>query len=247
MYDLDSSLEPTTDSSVDGIQFLRPYSIYTVPVTLPDTFTHIPVTLYTYPSAYASTSFNRLELENAPHNRRDTYQTFALSVSKRYSRRWNLLGSWWVTKNHEWIQAIQPTPNDIQFPIDNSWNWEARASGYYFLPWGMQFAAFFRAQSGIPGQRTETFSSPQLLQGPVTLRMEPFGAQRGPVIEVINARLAKTVALKDSLTLQLTAGVYNLFNTSAATSTSYLTGPTYQNVIGIVSPRVGRAGLELRF
>ncbi|MFZ0631942.1 MAG: carboxypeptidase regulatory-like domain-containing protein [Acidobacteriaceae bacterium] len=247
IHDLYSSQEPTTDSTADGIPILRPYGIYTVPVTFTDALTQLPVAIFTYPSAYATPEFNELEIINAPHSRPDTFQTLSIAVNKRYSKRWNLLSSFWITKNHEWIQAIQPSPNDIQFPVDNTWNWEARASAWCFLPWGVQLGAFYRAESGIPGQRTETFSSPLLLQGPVTLRMQPFGAQRGPVIALTNLRAVKTISLRDSVSLEASAALYNLFNTSAATSTSYLTGPTYQQITGIVSPRVGRVGLELRF
>ncbi len=74
-------------------------------------------------------SFNQFEVMNAPSNRPDTYNTFEAAVTKRYSKRWNVQGSFWMTKNHEWIQAVVPTPNDDRFPIDNTWNWEARASG----------------------------------------------------------------------------------------------------------------------
>jgi hypothetical protein len=247
LYDLYSSQEPSTDSTADGIPILRPYSLYTIPVRFTDALTGLPVTIYTYAPAWATPRFNELEIVNAPHDRPDTFRTLSLAVNKRYSKRWNLLSSFWITKNHEWIQAIQPTPNDVQFPVDNTWNWEARASAWCFLPGRVQLGAFYRAASGVPGQRTETFSSPLLLQGPVTLRMQPFGAQHGPVIELINLRAAKTLALTDSLSIEATAALFNLFNTSAATSTSYLTGPTYQHITGIVSPRVGRVGFELRF
>jgi len=41
--------------------------------------------------------------------------------------------------------------------------------------------------------------------------------------------------------------VFNLFNSSAATSISYLTGPTFLRTTGILSPRVGRIAMELQF
>jgi outer membrane receptor for Fe3+-dicitrate len=168
-------------------------------------------------------------------------------VTKRYSKRWNGQTSFWVTKNHEWIQAISPSPNDDRFPLDNTWNWEARASGFYDLPWGFQVSGFYRAQSGLPGQRTESFSSPQLLQGAVTLRMEPFGTQRGPFIQVANIKAAKNFVFRERYRLQLNVQVFNVFNGSAATSTSYLTGATYLHTTGIVSPRVARIGMQISF
>jgi hypothetical protein len=247
VYSLFASLESTTDSTANGISYLRPFSIYSVPVTLPDTLTQTPVTLYTYPATYGSSSYNQLEIVNAPGNRPDTYHSFAIELTKRYSRRWNGLTSFWVTKNHEWIQALQPTPNDTSFPIDNTWNWEARASAYYTLPWGFEVSGFYRAQSGIPGQRTETFSSPLLLQGAVTLRMEPFGAQRGPTIQLTNLKFAKEFAVRSECKVQANVQAFNIFNNSAVTSASYLTGPTYQHATGILSPRVVRLGLRVSF
>jgi hypothetical protein len=205
------------------------------------------VTLYTFPSSYASSSFNQFEVMNAPGNRPDTYNTFEAAVTKRYSKRWNLQGSFWITKNHEWIQAVVPTPNDALFPIDNTWNWEARASGIYNLPWGFEVSGFYRAQSGLPGQRTESFSSPLLLQGSVTLRMEPFGAERGPMISITNVKVAKNFTFKERWKYQINFQVFNMFNTSDATSTSYLTGATFLHPTGIVSPRVARIGMQFSF
>jgi len=242
-----TSLEGTTTSTASGVNILRPPSVYTVPVTLTDALTNTPVTVYTYPASYASSSFNQFEVMNAPSNRPDTYNTFEAAVTKRYSRRWNVQGSFWMTKNHEWIQAVVPTPNDDRFPIDNTWNWEARASGIYNLPWGFEVSGFYRAQSGLPGQRTESFSSPLLLQGAVTLRMEPYGTERGPVISLTNIKVAKNVKIREWLMYQINFQVFNIFNTSGATSTSYLTGPTFLHPTGIVSPRVARIGMQFSF
>ncbi len=242
-----NSLEGTTVSTASGINILRPYSIYTVPVTLTDTLTGNPVTLYTYPASYSVSSLNQFEVMNAPGDRLDTYKTFEVAATKRYSNKWNGQVSFWMTRNHEWIQAIRPSPNADPFPIDDTWNWEARGSGVYNLPWGFEVSGFYRAQSGLPGQRTESFSSPLLLQGATTLRMEPFGAHRGPVIAIANIKAAKNFRIRERMKAQLNFQVFNLFNSSGATSTSYLTGPTYLLTTGIVSPRVGRVGVEFSF
>jgi hypothetical protein len=244
---LSTSLEGTTTSTASGINVLRPHSIYTVPVPLTDSLTGSPVTAYTYPSSYASSSFNQFEVVNAPSNRPDTYNTFEAAVTKRYSKKWNAQASFWMTKNHEWIQAVSPTPNDDYFPIDNTWNWEARAAAFYYLPWGFEVSGFYRAQSGIPGQRTESFSSPLLLQGSVTLRMEPFGTERGPMISITNVKVAKNFKLGERMKLQGNFQVFNIFNTSDATSTSYLTGATFLHPTGLVNPRVARIGMVLSF
>ena len=245
VYYLYNSLEPTTISTISGVNTLIPSSAYTVPVVLTDTLTANPVTLFTYPASFVGA--NQFELVNAPSNRPDTYHTLEVAITKRSSNKWTAQASFWATKNHEWIQAVSPSPNANPFPIDDTWNWEARAFGSYNLPWGFLVSGFYRAQSGIYGQRTEVFSSPLLLQGAVTLRMEPFGAEQGPIISVTNIKVAKNFGLGENRRLQLSGEIFNIFNTSSATSTSYLTGPTYLHTTGIVSPRVGRIGMGFYF
>jgi hypothetical protein len=77
--------------------------------------------------------------------------------------------------------------------------------------------------------------------------MEPFGAERGPVISITNVKIAKNVMLGERMKLQFNFQLFNLFNTSDATSTSYLTGATYLHPTGLVSPRVARIGMQFSF
>lgn len=238
-----NSLEPTTNSTANGVNIARPYSDYSVPVTFTDALTGDPVTVYTYP---AGTGGNQFELVNASGDRPDTYNTFAIEVTKRYSKRWNAYASYWITKNHEWIQAISQSPNDDRFPIDDTWNWEIRGDVAYTLPKSIVLSSYFRGQSGIQGQRTEVFSSSALQQGSVTLRMEPFGSRQGPFVSVWSAKVAKGFELGRSWTVEPNFQMFNILNSSAATSTSYLTS-TFNRVTGIVSPFVARVGVDIHF
>jgi hypothetical protein len=242
-----NSLEPTTISTASGVNRLIPYTAYTIPVTLADALNGNSVTLFTYPSSFAALGASQFQLMNAASDRPDIYHSFELAVTKRYSKKWNAQASFWITKNHEWIQAVVPNPNANAFPIDDTWNWEARAFGSYNLPLRVIISGYYRAQSGIYGQRTESFSSPLLLQGNVTQRMEPFGSRQGPTIGVADIKVAKNINIFERLRLQVNFQVFNLFNSSAATSISYLTGPTFLRTTGIVSPRVGRIAMELQF
>ena len=244
-----NSLESTTNSTANGVSVLRPYSAYTVPVSFTDALTGAPVTIYTYTSAYQGAAFNQLELVNAPGSRPDTYHSFDVAITKQYSKRFTALASFWVTKNHEWIQAISQSPNDDPFPLDTTWNWEARGDASYTFPHGFVLSSYFRSQSGVHGQRTEVFASTPtqtLLQGSVTRRMEPFGAEQGPVVSVLDVKVAKIFQLGERFRFQPSFQVFNLLNTSAATSTSYLTS-TFGHTTGVVSPRVARIGAEFNF
>ena len=224
----------------------RPYEVWTVPVVLIDPFDRQPVTLYTYPSSYAGAAFNQNKVLNAAADRPDDYHSFELTLNKRFSKRWNLSSSYWLTRTHEWIRAVPTSPNDDRFPVNDTWAWEARADANYRFPWDINTSVNIRAASGAKGQRTQTFSDSRLLQGTVTLRMEEFGAQHGPVVPVTSFRVAKKLRSADKYAVDVSFSVFNLINSSAPVATSYLSG-TFGRVTDILAPRIARIGLQFSF
>ena len=145
-----------------------------------------------------------------------------------------------MTKSHRWLQGtegIVGSPNDDLFPIDNTWAWEARAAGTYFLPKGFQLSAYFRAQSGAPGQRVSQFSSSALSQGSTTIRMGPFGQFRGPEVPLLNVKAAKVFTLRDRFKFEANAQIFNVTNSSAFVTQNYLTGAkTFGVASNVLSP-----------
>jgi hypothetical protein len=242
------SIVPTTTYVGTGISVGHPYSSYTLPATFSYKFNGVvtPVTVLTYPAGSGTTSN---EFLNTPSSRPDTYNTFEVAVTKRYSKRWTGLASFWMTKDHRLIEGlagIAGSPNDDPFNIDNKWNWEARGSVTYRLPFGFSVSSLFRATSGTYGQLTNNFSGTgtngQVLnQGTVTMRLGPFGQFRGPVVSVLNLKIAKQFRVKERWLFEPNFQVFNLLNTSAAVTTSYAV-PTFGAVSNIVSPRVIRIG-----
>jgi hypothetical protein len=224
----------------------RPYEVWNVPVVLTDPFDRQPVTLYTYPASYAGAAFNQNKLLNAASDRPDDYHSFETTVNKRFSKKWNMSSSFWMTRTHQWIQATPTSPNDDRFPVQDIWAWEARADANYRLPSDINASVNVRAASGAKGQRTQTFSDSRLLQGTVTLRMEEFGAQHGPAVPVTSFRLAKKFRPSDRFSTDVTFSVFNLINSSAAVSTSYLSG-TFGRITDILAPRVARIGIQFGF
>jgi hypothetical protein len=221
----------------------RPYSAYSIPVAKTDPLTNDPVTVYTYPTSYAGSAFDKRQLAPAPDSRPNYYRTIDVSFTRRYSKNWNALAGFWVTKRHEWLAgAAAPTsPNDDRFPVDETTNWEARGNILYNLPHGFQVSSYYKAQSGFAGQRTATFgSSPQLSS--VTLRMGPLGQYRGPVISVLNVKVQKTFRIGEDMRFEPNFQVFNLLNNSAAVTSNYSTGSTFGYATTVVSPRVARIG-----
>ncbi len=242
MYDSATNAGSTSPSATFVGNGIDVGHTYNVPVTFTDTLTGSPVTIYTYAKS-SGTLAN--EVVNTPSSRPDVYNTFEVSVDKRYSKRWNGMASFWTTKNHRWLQGtsgISGSPNDDAYPVDDTRNWEARGNIIYNLPKGIQVSSFYRAQSGTAGQRLEAFNSSALQQGSTTVRMGAFGQYRGPVISTLNFRGAKKFTFREKYHLEANFQVFNLLNSNAAVSTNYLTGANFQAVTGILSPRVFRIG-----
>ena len=138
----------------------RPIDDYTVPVGVVDPGRDGavgtaddggPMTLYTYPTQFAEEPSAR----TCSSTRRTTGR-MSITPSRAPSRsgtsnRWNLLTSFGITKTHEWLiaAAVPQTPNDTLFPLDDTWKWNARATGSYTLPYDIQLSATLLANSGV--------------------------------------------------------------------------------------------------
>ena len=207
------------------------------------------VNIYTYPSSVAGAAFNATQHASADGSRPDLSSTYEVAITKRYSKRWNGSASYWITRNDKYLTTtrVPANPNEDAFPKDETWTWEARAAGMYTAPYNIEVSGTYRAQSGTQGQRTAQFTSPLLLQGAVTRRMEELGAQSLPVVSLLNIKFAKAFTLGAGHKLELNFQGFNINNASAATSVTYLTGPTFGRVTGIMNPRVWRVAMEYRF
>ena len=61
-----------------------------------------------------------------------------------------------MVKNHAWIgtKATPVSPNDLIFPLDETWTWQYRAAGGVTLPKGLQVSTTVQVDNGLQGQRT---------------------------------------------------------------------------------------------
>jgi hypothetical protein len=235
----------------------RPAADYTVPISAIDPGPDGVLgggddggaeTIWTYPSQFAGAAFNQTMFVNAPSDRSDIFNTVEGTFTKRYSNRWNLLASFGLTKNHAWmpLAAVPQSPSDALFPIDDTWNWNARMTGSVMLPYQIQLAATLIANSGAYGVRTVTFGSiPQL--STATVRVEPFGSEQLPNLSTANLRTSKAFALASTRKLTLTFDVFNIFNSSAPTAATFLSGKAFGFATGLMAPRVARLGLKFAF
>jgi carboxypeptidase family protein len=236
------------------VNVLRPYDVFTNQIVRVDpgpdgvtgnTDDRGNVTLYDYPTAYRGSAFVGNKRTNRSSDREDYYQTVEFTLNKRSAGRWGVLTSFLATKNHRWLVGIPQNPNDDYFPLDTTWAWGYKASGSYRLPYDVMFGALLDLQNGAYGQRTYAFRSiPQL--STATLRLEPYGAEKGPMRSLVNFRASKIFRL-GTRSLQLDVDALNAFNSNTAWITNYLSGPTFGYVTQIVSPRVVRLGVAYEF
>ena len=169
------------------------------------------------------------------------------------TRNWSLLTSLSTTKFHRWLVGTIQSPNDNYFPLDETWNWVYKLNGTYRLPYDVLVSGLFDLQPGIRGQRTYVFRAADPNGGPslqgqstVTLRLEPFGAEIGPIRPSLNLRVAKVVPLPRGR-LQVSVDALNALNTNAFWLMTFASGPTFGYGTAFTNPRALQFGAAYTF
>jgi hypothetical protein len=239
----------------------RPRSAYNIPLTRRDpgpdgrlstADDSGSVTIYDYDPRFAGAAF----VQNEQHNsdRDDHYQTIEFTLTRRSTGRWAAMASFWAIKNHRWLVLHPDNPNDDLNALDETWKWAGNFSGSYTLPAGVQLGAFVQSKVGLLGQRTNIFRAVDPDGGPrlnqlstVTLRLEPFGAQKSAAIHVVNLRASKQFLIAAGHRVQFDVDLFNLFNVSAPITANFASGPTFDYATAVVPPRIARIGFRYTF
>lgn len=248
---------------VATINALRPYGAFNIPLSRrdpgPDGLVNTPddgpmVTVYDFERAYRGAAFVGNQRVNVPDSRDNRFQSLELTLTKRSSDRWSAMASGSVLKNHRWITAVSQSPNEDYFPLDETWQWSYRTTASYLLPLDVRLSSLVFLQSGTLGQRTYIFRAADPLGGPplvqqntVTLRLDPYGTQQGPMRTQVNLRAGKVIRLGGSRTLELNADFNNIINSNAAWTSDYRSGPTFGYAQTILPPRLVQFGAAFEF
>ncbi len=256
----------TNDNLWQRYQALRPPEAYTVPFTVNDigpdgisgTGDDRPFSLLGAPLAALGPPTQ--VIQSLPAIGR--YKSIETALSKRFSQRWSVglgFGYSWI-REHNTAQAgntISPsldgragypnTPNDTS--LNSQTTWSFKAHGMYHGPRGIHVAPVFRHQSGQNYGRTITVQSPAgsgLFLARSTILAEPLDSRRMDTINVLDVRAEKVLALPRSR-VRLFVDVFNLFNSNAAETIVFSTGPQFQAPIDILGPRVARVGFRFEW
>jgi hypothetical protein len=256
--------------ALTNVNLLRPLSVYDQVFTRKDPGADGVLnttddgglnTIYDYNPAYRGNAFVKSMNLNRPADRNDSFKNFEVMLTKRPNGKWFANTAILATKNRRYIAGVVQTPNDLINSLDTTWDVSYRLAGGYTLPYGVNVSTLYQAYNGIPRQRTNVFRAADPAGGPsfpssstITVRMEPFGAQRAPARHIVNLRGEKNFRVGDSRRLSLALDAFNAFNSnvpwgggSNGSGITDASGPTYGFVVGIVTPRVLRFGITYEF
>jgi len=196
---------------------------------------------------------NPAEIDGIPFE--NTYKAFTVRAVKRWTNNWQLLGSYTWSKTlgfrtdaGDAASAVGDSPNDDLYAYGRPFYDRPhlfKVSGNYTFPYGINFGAFFRVQSGQPYARTiETPVS--LNQGYVTVRVEPSGAQRLDTVSTLDIRAAKIFELPLG-NLEIMFDVFNLFNSNTVIDQGNEIYVDLGDIYEILGPRIARFGAKWDF
>jgi hypothetical protein len=251
---------------------LRPYSVYTVPfqVSIPTASSTGPytanapgslgnITLYGFPSQYNGAAFVQNEYLNYPKSSWPINKVIDVIVTKRFAGKWGLTTSFTEVRDHQpefssfgvFRYPIPQNPNQTFFNEDTTWNWQAKATAYYNLPWKIVTSTTFEAYNGLYGQRLVNYTAANSgiasTLGTVTVPVDAYGSESGPVRIVWNIETGREFLFKDKFRLKPYVSILNLLNRADQWSISFLTGPTFLVPSVIDTPRIARFGAVFNF
>ena len=214
-------------------------------------------TVYDLPngSPYTNALYSATQYVNTPNGNSNHVTTYEATLTKRSAGSWGAVINFTAIRDHNWIntgtanqgqQPIATNPNQNYFPIDTSWNWQARATGNYRLPKNFDFAATMQIYNGIRRQQLESVSG--LNAGTIVLPVNDYGRISGPVKTLLNVRLSRDFRFEKYGKLRPTLEMLNITNSSSIWAyTTSNSSANFYNVSTITSPRIARFGLVYEF
>ena len=223
--------------------------LYTVPFTFvdpgPDNSVATTADNQTFNTFDRPASAGTDRVYTNPDLNNDDFHTVEVAANRRFSGGWMLLTSFGYT----WRQ--QGTAN--YRPADRLWLdengqesttlYNYKLIGRYTLPFDIGLSGSWKLQSGAQWGRTVSVNFPG--DGNRTVRVEPLDSNRAPAVSIVDFRLDKSFRIRNT---RLT-GMLDIFNTANyGTVTAFRqTTVNYQEVTGILDPRVVRLGLRFTF
>jgi hypothetical protein len=250
------------------MNLLRPYESYNIPVTRPDPGPDgragtsddpgVSFTYWEYPLALRGRSFERFTLTNDP-KADQTFKSIDLALFKRLSNRWQLLASYSATRRNVPIAAGQAgsefsanvdsgamNPNSEINTADRNWEWTAKLSGVYILPYQVMLSANLEHRSGLLWARQVRFTGGRTIPN-ITLNVEPLGTRRLPNTNQVDVRVEKAFNLNARQKVAVRMNVFNALNADTVLNVRRLSASNFALPTEILPPRVVEFGMTYSF
>jgi outer membrane receptor protein involved in Fe transport len=215
-----------------------PFDEAYTPLTVANKVTGEPITIY--PQRVATRGRPTIRLYTNPGSEtcsfcqeltRD-YRALQLTFRKRMSHRWQLFGSYVLSKatgtkgqgHNESQGAVFGNPNN-QLYLDGRLNLDRphqfKLQGTFEAPFDINLSGSYILQSGLPWARTVRYvraESPLIqVESQIVVRAEPIGAQRFDTEKTLDLRAEKRFEVGGTRRLGVILDVFNVFNASTVT------------------------------
>lgn len=181
------------------------------------------ITYYDFPASYAGLDFEETMQVNDP--RADhTYKSIEVAASKRLSQGWQFMTSYSATyMNIPFPVGAALNPNAEINVANRNWEWGAKISGSYSLPYGIIASANYDYRSGDPQARQALFTGGRRIRS-IVVNVEPIGSIRLPSTHLLDFRATKQFALGGGRTLELRADIFNVMNVNTVINRNLRSG-----------------------
>ena len=177
------------------------------------------ITGYDVPAAYLGKDV--FFHTNSPY--KQYYKGLELTVNKRMSNRWQMMGSYvWSRLDGAIVSSSAPFGGDPNNPNSLINTVEGRGEndqphafkliGSYVAPWGITLGANYQALSGLPRDRRITLA---LKQGSTSVLAEPRGTYRADRLSLLSLRADKSFHLDARRAVGIIVELHNALNSSA--------------------------------
>ena len=247
------------------INIARPYSAFTVPVSVRDPGPDGRLNTADDGATIAAFDLAPEFRGRAPVNQTvnvdnsdDDFHTFEITGTKRMSNRWSLLASYGWTKHYDNTSGFQGhsfrsnanvlNPNDLIGTQNGRFVYTrqtVKLNGTWNSPWwDISFSPLLRYQQGVPYART--FSTTALSYGSVRFIAEPLGTRGQDAIVITDLRVEKTHRF-GARDISVFFDFYNMFNGNPEQNIQSSSGTAFLRPLSIVPPRLARIGVKLNF
>ena len=193
-------------------------------------------------------------LANAPSR----YWTWETTATRRFTRRWSLVGgfahTWYGDQGAAYLgQTVRNneypvTPNDLINAGSQGQHrfrmWSAKIHGTYAAPWGLRITPYLRHQSGQAFGRTFAAT---LNTGTVRILAEPIGTRRMDNITILDVRFEQSFLTAGPRRVAAFFDLFNVSNSNAEQNVVWSSGGSFLRPLNIVSPRVARIGAKVEW